>query len=91
MPYCTISIKGTKVQVASNKCGEFTLETDKLEFTILFNCFSTHDFRTFEKQINSADFHKGAEVLFKLKNHRRLINKECNSKISKRLRKIVIH
>jgi len=78
-------------QMTSNKCGEFTLETDTSKFTIVFNCFSTHDFRTFEKQINPSDFHNGAKLLFKLRNHRRLINNECNTKISKGVKKIVIN
>lgn len=87
IPYCTVSVKGTKASATTNKCGEFELPTNQPEFTIVFNCMSTHDFETFERRINMKEISDGETVLFVLRNHGKYKNKECK-KVDKRLKKL---
>jgi hypothetical protein len=90
IPYCTVSVKGTKVSATTNKCGEFELPTEQPEFTIVFNCMSTHDFITFERRVGVKEIPDGETVLFVLRNHGRYKNKECNMKMDKKLKKLKV-
>ncbi len=90
IPYCDVSIKGTTFSVITNQCGEFELSTDKNEFTIVFNCSSTHDFITFEKILRREEMYNGQLFLFELKKHTKLKNKVCKKAINKGAKKIVV-
>jgi hypothetical protein len=88
IPYCTVSVKGTKVSTTADKCGIFELPTVQPEFTIVFNCMATHDFISFERRVDSKEIPEGETVLFVLLNHGRYKNKECKTKVDKRLKKL---
>ena len=90
IPNCSVSIKGTKIAATTNNCGEFEFVTVEKEFTIVFNCISTHDFTTFEKRINLQEINNGETVVFQLKRHGKFQNKECIKGFDKRLRKIKV-
>ena len=90
IPYCTVSVKGTKLSATTDKCGEFELPTVQPEFTIVFNCMSTHDFITFERRVDVKEISDGETVLFVLRNHGRYKNKECKMKVDKRLAKLKV-
>jgi hypothetical protein len=90
IPYCTVSVKGTKVSATTDKCGEFELPTVQPQFTIVFNCVYTHDFVTFERRVDAKEIPDGETVLFVLQNHGRYKNKECKMKVDKRLRKLKV-
>jgi hypothetical protein len=90
IPYCNVSVKGTTIASTTNQCGEFELTTHQQQFTIVFNCVYTQDFVTFEKRISAQEIHSKGTILFKLKNHGKIKNKECKKKIDKRLKKITV-
>ena len=90
IPYCTISVKGTKMSATTDKCGEFELPIIQPEFTIVFNCMATHDFITFERRVDEKEIPDGETVLFVLRNHGRYKNKECKKKVDKGLRKLKV-
>ena len=89
IPYCTVSVKGTKVSATTNKCGEFELPTVQPEFTIVFNCISTHDFITFERRVDMKEISDDETILFVLRNHGKYKNNECK-KVDKRLKKLKV-
>jgi hypothetical protein len=90
IPYCTVFVKGTKLSATTDKCGEFELPTVQPEFTIVFNCMSTHDFESFERMIDVKEIPEGETVLFVLRNHGKYKNKECKMKVDKRLKKLKV-
>jgi hypothetical protein len=90
VPYCSVSVKGTKIGATTNNCGEFQLTTGQEEFTIVFSCMSTHDFITFERRINPKEINNDETVVFQLKKHGKIINKECKKTIDKKLKKLPI-
>lgn len=90
IPYCNVSLKGTKIAAQTNQCGEFELAAGKEGFTIVFNCMSTQDFITFESRINPQDARYDETVVFQLEKHGKTVNKECNKKVDKRLRKLTV-
>jgi hypothetical protein len=90
IPFCNVSIKGTKNQAITNSCGEFQLTTTDREFTITFNCLATHDFLTFEKRFNSEEIGESKTIRFKLKRHNKIKTNECTKPIDKKLKTIKV-
>jgi hypothetical protein len=90
IPYCTVSVKGTKVSTTTNGCGEFELSTEQQEFTIVFSCMSTHDFVTFERRVDVKEISGGGTILFVLGNHGKIKNRECKIKVKKGLKKLLV-
>ena len=90
LPFCNVSIKGTKIAAATNSCGEFELAIVQGDFTIVFNCMSTHDFISFERRVKQEEIHEGDTVVFQLNKHGKILNKKCN-KVNKKLRKLIVN
>jgi hypothetical protein len=90
IPYCTVSVKGTKVSATTDKCGKFELPIVQPEFTIVFNCMATHDFITFERRVDVKEIPDGETILFVLRNHGRYKNKECKMKVDRRFKKLKV-
>jgi hypothetical protein len=90
IPNCTVFVKGTKLSATTDKCGVFELPTAQPEFTIVFNCMSTHDFITFERRVDVKEIPDGETVLFVLRKHGRYKNTECKMKLDKRLKKLKV-
>jgi hypothetical protein len=91
IPFCTVSVKGTKIADVTNACGQFQLETDQKEVTVSFSCMSTHDFITFERRINLQHLDSGDTIVFRLKQHGRIVNKECKKRRYKSLQKLIVN
>jgi len=51
---------------------------------------STHDFITFERRVETKDIVEGETILFVLQYHSREKNKECKTKVDKRLKKLKV-
>jgi hypothetical protein len=90
IPYCTVSIKGTKKATTTNNCGEFELSTNQSRCTIVFSCMSTHDFVTFERALKPQEFYDEV-VIFQINNHGKFNNKDCETKVYKKKRKLVVY
>lgn len=84
IPYCSVSVKGTKIAATTNNCGEFELAAGKEEFTIVFSCLHTHDFITIEKRVNPQEVPHGNTIVFRLEKHGKILNKECKKELDKR-------
>ena len=89
IPFCNVSIKGTKIAVATSNCGEFELTLGQNDYTIVFSCMSTHDFVTFERIVKKEEITEGDTVVFQLNKHGRMTNNECK-KVSKKLHKLIV-
>jgi hypothetical protein len=87
IPYCSVSVKGSRVSATTNECGEFELLAKQQEFTIVFNCMSTYDFVPFEKRFKEKNISKDEIILFQLKGRGKTNNKECQKRINKKLKK----
>ena len=86
---CNPIIKGTANGTRTDACGEFQLTTNEKEVTIVFSCM-TSDLRGFETVVKSTDFNEGDKVIFHLRGHWKMKNKDCKKKIEKGLKKYVI-
>ncbi len=86
---CNVMIKGTTNGTVTDKCGEFELTTDQKEVTVVFSCL-TSDLRAFETIVNTSDFNDGDKVVFLLRGHWRMKNKDCKMTVDKRLKKYKI-
>ncbi|MFN8844954.1 MAG: carboxypeptidase-like regulatory domain-containing protein [Chryseotalea sp.] len=86
---CNVFIKGTTTGTITDPCGEFELRTNENTFTVMFSCL-TSDLRTFESVIKTDDFNEGDKVIFHLRGHWSMKNRDCKRRISKKLRKYII-
>ena len=86
--FCKVSIKGKNISAVTNECGEFSIHPNQSEFTLVFNCSSTHDFVTFERIISNKDILGKDTILFQLKEHSGIENNNCNKTINKGFKKI---
>lgn len=86
IPFCNVSVKGTKTAATTDSCGKFELTTGQADFTIVFNCMFTNDFMTFERRLNQVEIQTGNTIVFQLNKHRKTTNKQCK-KADKRLKK----
>jgi len=90
IPFCNVSVKGTKIAATTNTCGEFELVTAQNDFTIVFSCMSTHDFITFERRVKGQEINGNDTIVFQLRQHGKTLNKECQKQIDKKLRKLIV-
>jgi hypothetical protein len=88
--FCNVSIKGSKVAATTNTCGEFELASDSAEFTIVFNCMSTHDFVNFEKKIKLDGTYSNGTILFQLNRHGKVNYKGCKQNLDKPIKKVSV-
>ena len=86
---CNPYIKGTPNGTSTNLCGEFKLTTNEKEVTVVFSCL-TDCLRTFEVAVKNTDFKEGDQVIFHLRGHSKLWNRDCKKKIRKDLKKYTI-
>jgi hypothetical protein len=86
---CNVMLKGTTNGTVTDKCGEFQLTTDQKQVTVVFSCL-TSDLRTFETIVSTSDFNEGDKVVFHLRGHWKMKNKDCKMAVDKRLKKYTI-
>ena len=86
---CNVAIKGTTNGTITDKCGEFELTTDQNEVTIVFSCL-TSDLKAFESIVKTSEFNSGDKVVFQLRGHWKMKNRDCKNLVDKRLKKYII-
>ena len=86
---CNVFIKGTTNGTVTDTCGEFELTTTQNEFTVMFSCL-TSDMRAFETTLKTTEFKEGDKVIFQLRGHWKMKNKDCKRSIDKELKKYKI-
>lgn len=86
---CNVFIKGTTNGTVTDICGEFELTTNQNEVTVIFSCL-TSDLRAFETIVKTSEFNEGDNVIFHLRGHGKMKNKDCKKTIDKRLKKYTI-
>lgn len=65
------------------------MTTDQKDVTIVFSCM-TSDLRAFETIVKTSDFNDGDKVVFHLRGHWKMKNKDCKVPVDKRLKKYKI-
>lgn len=88
--FCSVTIKGNQNSTMTDSCGFFQLWFPPEEFTIVFNCSSTHDFVTFEERINPIKLQEGDTILFRVRRHGKISKNRCKSPLPKRVQKIKV-
>lgn len=84
--FCSVSIKGTQISTTTNTCGEFELFVRQEDFTIVFNV----GFVPFERRIRHKEIQNKETVIFLIRAHGRITNRECKKKVGKKIQTLIV-